>query len=161
MTCETGGASGSLKRTFLDWQGCAALAIAIATASPVHADVRVTGDVTAVRVEATRSNVAQVLSALESVFRLRVNTSVTLDRSVGGSFTGSLTEVVSRLLEGHNYFIRRQAGEIEVTVVGVKGDRAIAAERPRTSAGYGLALHARTTEQRQRSEKMSGYPVGR
>ena len=157
MTCETGGASGSLKRTFLDWQGCAAaaLAIAAATASPVHADVRVTGDVTAVRVEATRSNVAEVLSALESVFRLRVNTSVTLDRSVGGSFTGSLTEVVSRLLEGHNYFIRRQAGEIEVTVVGIKGDRAIAAEQPRPSGGYGLA-QSRTPANNSQPQNRAG-----
>jgi len=144
MTHETGGASGSLKRWSLDWHDCAtaalAIAIVIVTGVPVHADVRVTGDVTAVRVEATKSNVAEVLVALESAFHLRVNTSLVLDSSVGGTFTGSLTQVVSRLLEGHNYFIRRQASEIEVTVVGIKGDRAIAVERPRPPAGYGLAL---------------------
>jgi hypothetical protein len=145
MTHETGGASGSPKRGFLQCHGCAAaaLAIAIVTGGPVHADVRVNGDVTAVRVEATTSNVADVLSALESAFHLRVKTSVVLDSSVGGTFTGSLTHVVSRLLEDYNYFIRRQAGEIEVTVVGSKGDRAIAVEQPRMPAGYGLALQSR------------------
>jgi hypothetical protein len=34
-----------------------------------------------------------------------VNTSVVLDRAVSGTFTGSLAQVFSRLLEGHNYFI--------------------------------------------------------
>jgi hypothetical protein len=147
MTWQTGSASSPRKRWFLDWQGCAAaaLAIAIVTASPVHADVRVNGDVTALRVEAANSNVAEVLSALASVCHLRVNTSVVLDSPVGGTFTGSLTQVASRLLEGHNYFIRRQAGEIEVTVVGIKGDRAIAAERPRPAAGYGLAQSRAST----------------
>ena len=146
MTDETGGASGPPRRRLSEWHGCvaAAVAVALVTATPLHADVRLNGDVTAVRVEATNSNVAEVLASLESAFHLRVNTSVILDGSVGGTFTGSLTEVVSRLLEGHNYFMRRQAGEIEVTVVGIKGDRAIAAERPRPSAGYGLAVQART-----------------
>ena len=147
MTHETGGPSGFLKRGFMERQHCvaAALAFAIVTASPVHADVRVTGDVAAVRVEATNANVAEVLSALESAFRFRINAPVVLDHPVGGTFTGSLTQVLARMLEGYNYFIRREAGEIEVIVVGIKGDRAIAAERPRTSAGYGLALHSRTT----------------
>lgn len=143
MTHETGGASGTLKRWFWRDYAAAILAIMIVTGGPVHADVRVNGDTTAVRVEATKSNVAEVLSALESTFHLRVNTSVILDGSVGGTFTGSLREVVARLLEGHNYFIRRQASEIEVTVVGTKGDRAIPIERPQPSAGYGFARQSR------------------
>jgi hypothetical protein len=142
MNHQTIGPRSLLKRRGLDWRAriAAALAGVIVTAGTVHAEVRVNGDVTAVRVEATESNVAEVLFALETAFHFRVNTSVALDSSVGGTFTGSLTQVVSRLLEGHNYFIRRQASEIEVTVVGIKGDRAIAVERPRPPAGYGLAL---------------------
>jgi len=147
MTHETGGASGALKRWFLQCHGCAAaaLAIAIVTGGPAHADVRVNGDVSAVRVEATTSNVAEVLAALESAYHVRVNTVVVLDSSVGGTFTGSLTQVVSRLLEGYNYFIRRRASEIEVTVVGSRGDQAIAVEQLRPSAGYGLAVRPQTS----------------
>jgi hypothetical protein len=116
-----------------------ALAIVIATAVTVHAEVGVNGDTTAVRVDATQSNVAEILSALESAFQFRVNTSVVLDRAVSGTFTGSLAQVLSRLLEGHNYFIRRQATEIEVTVIGMQGDRAVAVEPPRPPSAYSLA----------------------
>ncbi len=91
-----------------------------------HADVRVKGDATAVQVDATRSNVGEVLSALESAFRLRVRASVALDRQVGGRFTGPLAQVLPRLLDGYNYFIRVRATEIEVDVLGVPGSRAAA-----------------------------------
>jgi hypothetical protein len=44
---------------------------------------------------------------------------VVLDRAVSGTFTGSLAQVLSRLLEGHNYFIKWQATEIEMIVIGL------------------------------------------
>jgi hypothetical protein len=46
------------------------------------------------------------------LLRQHVNTSVVPDRAVSGSFTGSLAQVLSRLLEGHNYFIEWRASEI-------------------------------------------------
>ncbi len=108
----------------------AALAAVIVTAVAAHAEVRVSGNAAAVRIDATRSNVAEVLSALETPFRLRVKTSTALDRAVTGTFAGSLAQVLSRLLEGQNYFVRWQATEIEVTVVTTPGDRATAVTRP-------------------------------
>jgi hypothetical protein len=99
------------------------------TARPTHAEVRVNGDAAAIHVEATQSNVAEVLSALESTVRLRVRTSMLLNRDVSGSYTGSLAQILPRLLQGYNYVIRRQASEIEVTVIGLPTDRAAAARR--------------------------------
>jgi hypothetical protein len=49
-----------------------------------------------------------------------VNTSVVLDRAVSGTFTGSLAQVLSRLLEDHNYFIKWQATAIEMIVKGLQ-----------------------------------------
>jgi hypothetical protein len=70
-----------------------------------------------------------------------VNTSVVLDRAVSGTSTSSLAQVLSRLLlEGHNYFIKWQATEIEVIVIGLQRDRAVAIERPRLPPGHSLAL---------------------
>ena len=63
-----------------------------------------------------------------------------LDRAVSGTFTGSLAQVLSRLLEGHNYFLKWQATEIEVIVIGLQRDRAVAIERPRLPPGHSLAL---------------------
>src|ERR1700686_2709300 len=113
MTHETVGPRSLLKRRFLDWRdrAAAALAVVIVTAGTVHAEVRVNGDAGALRVVATQSNVAEVLSALESSFRLRVNTPMVLDRAVSGTFTGSLAQILSRMLHDYNYIIRWQATE--------------------------------------------------
>ena len=69
-----------------------------------------------------------------------VNASVVLDRAVSGTFTGSLAQELSRLPEGHNYFIKWQATEIEMIVIGLQRDRAVSIERPRLPPGHSLAL---------------------
>lgn len=142
MTHETVGPRSLLKRRFLDWRdrAAAALAVVIVTAGTVHAEVRVNGDAGALRVVATQSNVAEVLSALESSFRLRVNTPMVLDRAVSGTFTGSLAQILSRMLHDYNYIIRWQATEIEVTVIALQGDRAVAVAPPRLPTGSSPAL---------------------
>jgi hypothetical protein len=142
MTHETAGPRSLLKRRFLDWRdrAAAALAVVIVTASTVHAEVRVNGDASALQVVATQSNVAEVLSALESAFRLRVNTPMVLDRAVSGTFTGSLAQILSRMLQDCNYFIRWQATEIEVTVIGLKGDRTAVVQRPRPPKSPAMSL---------------------
>jgi hypothetical protein len=103
------------------------------TASAVHADVRVSGDAEAVHLDADSSTVAEALSALESTFHVRVKTSTVLDRALCGTYTGALPEILPRLLRGYNYFIRRQASEIEVTVIGLRGDTAAVAKRARVA----------------------------
>jgi hypothetical protein len=144
MTHGTAGPGRLLKRLFLDWRdrAGAALAVVIVTVTAVtaHAEVRVNTDATAVRIDATQSNVVEVLAALESTFRLRVSTSVVLDKAVSGTFTGSLAQVLSRLLQGYNYFIRRRANEIEVTVIGLQGDRVAAVARPRPPPNPAMSL---------------------
>ena len=132
MTRQAINQSRPPRRRFWDRRArdAAALAIAIATAGAVHADVRVSGDARAVRVDATQSNVAEVLSALETACGLRVKTSAVLDRPVNGTFTGSPSKILSRVLRDYNYFIRYRSTEIELTVIGLQGDGAAALARP-------------------------------
>lgn len=117
-----------------------------------HADVRVNGDATAVQVDATGSNVGEVLSALESAFRLRVRASVALDRHVGGRFTGPLAQVLPRLLDGYNYFIKVQATDIEVDVLGLPGSHAatLAPRRPPPTNAMSLSESVRLNSQMSR-----------
>jgi hypothetical protein len=131
-THETVGRSSLSKRRFLDWRDrvTAALAVVIVTAGTVHAEVRVNGDASALQVVATQSNVAEVLSALESAFRLRVKSPIVLDRAIGGTFTGPLAQILRRILEDYNYSIRWQETEIDVTVIGLTGDRAAVVQQP-------------------------------
>jgi hypothetical protein len=131
MVHETVGPSSSLKRRIFNWRdrAASALVILVVMAGTVRADVRVRGDPTAVQLDATRSNVAEVLSALESAFRLRVNTSMVLDKPVGGAYTGSLANVLSRILQGYNYVIRSEPTEIEVTVMAQQANHGAAVQR--------------------------------
>jgi hypothetical protein len=142
MTHETVSQSSLPRRRFSDWRARAAAALAVVTVTTgtVHAEVRVNGDASAVQVDATRSNVAEVLSALETACGLRVNTATALDRPVSGTFTGSLAQVLSRMLQGYNYFIRHQATEIEVTIIGLQGDRAAEVTRPRPPPSPAMSL---------------------
>lgn len=113
----------------------AAVAVLIVTTGAVQANVRVSGDATAVQLNATAATVAEALSALQSRFRVRVKASTSLDRSIGGIYTGALPKIVSSLLQGYNYFIKRHGAEIEVIVIGSQGDRAAEARRARVTAG--------------------------
>jgi hypothetical protein len=63
-----------------------------------------------------------------------------LDRAVSGTFTGSLEQVLSRMLQGYNYFIRRQETEIEVTVIVLQVDHAAAVARPRVPKSPAMSL---------------------
>jgi hypothetical protein len=116
---------------FPDWRARAAKAVAVvvAMAGTVHAEVRVDGNATALQLDADRSNVGEVLSALETACGLRIKTSMALDRPVSGTYTGSPAKILSRVLQGYNYVIRYEANEIELTVVG-HGDRDAARARP-------------------------------
>jgi hypothetical protein len=76
------------------------------------------------RVEAQRASLAEILSALEARFQVRHATSVALDKvAVGGVYSGTLEDVLKRLLAGVNYVIRmREGGAVEITIVGWPGD---------------------------------------
>jgi len=142
MTHEAVGQCSLPRRRFSVWRArvVAILAVAIVTADAVHAEVHVNGDASALQVVATQSNVAETLSALETTFRLQVNTPIVLDRAIGGTLAGSLAQVLSRLLEGYNFFIRYHATEIEVTVIGPRGERAVAVTQRRPPPNLAMSI---------------------
>jgi hypothetical protein len=109
---------------------------AMVLAHAVRAEVQVTADAGAFQVHATGSTVGEVLSALETACGLRVKSSAPLDRSVNGTFRGPLVQVLSRALQGYDYFISHRADAIEVTILGPHGDRpaALAPRPPPTPA---------------------------
>jgi len=149
MTHETVDPGTLLRHRAPDWRAraAAALAVVMLTAGAVHAEVRVNGDAGAVQVDATGASVDEVLSALGTAFPVRVKTSMALDRAVSGTFTGSLAQILSRMLQGYNYFIRRQDTEIEVTVIASQGNRAAALARPPPTPAMSLSQAARRKNQ--------------
>jgi hypothetical protein len=142
MTHETVSHSGAPRRRRRDWRARAAAAFTavIMTAGTAHAEARVNADASAVEVYATRSNVAEVLSALQAACGLRVNVSTALDRPISGTFTGSLAQILSRVLQGYNYVVRHRATEVEVTIIGLQSDGAAAIVRARPPATPAMSL---------------------
>lgn len=123
----------------------AVFAITMLSATSAHADVRVSGDATALRVDANQVQVADVLSALRATVDVRVSAQVVLDRPISGSYAGSLGQVLARVLEGYNYVVKARDGQTEIVVLGRRGDQAVA-PRPVTppAAPRSLAAEWRT-----------------
>jgi hypothetical protein len=111
----------------------AALCTIVASATacgPARAEVRVEGDVEAVRLEADAATVADVLSAL-APFNVSYRTSIPLADRVSMTYAGPVEQAVTRMLTGFNYVLKRDNGAIEIIVLGRHGSRAIAVEAPK------------------------------
>jgi hypothetical protein len=134
-------------RRHLHWHELSTAAFAIAmlaaTTAAAHADVRVNGNVIALTIEASESHVAEVLSALGPTLQVRVSTEIPLDRRINGSYTGSLRQVLSRVLEGYNYVLKRRDTVTEVIIVGLPGDRVTAAAPMQPAPARSLAAEWR------------------
>src|SRR5215470_16588022 len=98
------------------WQcsSVVALTLACGAATPAAAEVNVEGNAAAVRVVTSRDTVADVLSALGTTFNVRYRSATALDAAAQASYSGSVEQVIARLLDGYNYVIKRKAETIEV-----------------------------------------------
>jgi hypothetical protein len=107
--------------------------LACALATIARAEVRVEGDPAAMRVTTSRETISEVLSALAAAHHFRYRTAVRLDASANAVYSGSLREVIARLLDGYNYVIKGNRGTIEINVTGRRGE--VAPRPPRTRRG--------------------------
>jgi hypothetical protein len=98
----------------------AVLIVALAQAVPraAQAGVRVEGRIESVVIVVHDAPVRDALAALSARFALRVHDSRALDRSVTGTYRGTLRQVVAQLLAGLDYVARHANGTIEVRILG-------------------------------------------
>jgi hypothetical protein len=90
-----------------------------------RAEVIIEGTPAALLVTTTKDAISDVMSALASTFNVRYRTSIRLDAAAGSKYSGSLGEVIGRLLDGYSYVIRKDQDVFEVVVVGSNGTRPI------------------------------------
>jgi hypothetical protein len=83
------------------------------------AETRVSGGLEAVRIEAHDASLEEIFGALGAKFNLRYRTKVPLGRAVNGVYSGSLSRVLARLLDGYDHVVQRSPGGIEVTIIGL------------------------------------------
>ena len=82
-----------------------------------YAQVQVSGQSDAVRIEATDATLREVLDALRANFNLRYRSDHALDTPLTGTFGGSLPRVAARVLDGYDFVIKITAQGIDVLVV--------------------------------------------
>lgn len=104
----------------------AALACSLATAA--SAEVHVEGDLSALRVTTSGDALSDVLSAVGVRLPVKYRTSVPLNAEIKGAYSGSLSQVVSRLLDGYNYVIKQDRELTEIIVLGKRGEAAVVPE---------------------------------
>jgi hypothetical protein len=97
---------------------------------PDGVSVRVQGDMAAVRLDARRTTIAGVLSALDAAFDMSYRSSIVLDEEITGTYAGSLRRVISRVLDGYNYVIKQGDAKLDVIILGRRGERAVPVATP-------------------------------
>lgn len=104
------------------WITRSVLAAALMCAATVsaRAEVRVEGDEARVRVVADKEPLADVLAALKAKFRLSF-AAVTVERQVTGTYSGTLHQVVVRLLDGFDFVVGRSGEGVEIIQVAPRG----------------------------------------
>lgn len=100
------------------------------------AEVHVEGSPPAVRVTTSRDTISGVLSALAVTFKVRYRTSIPLNATADGTYSGSLRQVISRLLDGYNYVVKTDDSKtVEIVVLSKRGEAASPPTAPADKPG--------------------------
>ena len=97
--------------------------------------VRLQGTVDSLRLEVRDSKIATVLAVMGRAFNVQFRSSTALDDPITGTYAGSLTRVIARILDGYDYAIMHEGPVVEVAVFGRSRGRAQPAP-PTPSAMY-------------------------
>ncbi len=107
------------------WLPALVLVLLALACSPdaARAEVSVEGTAAALRVEAQQAPLTEVLEAIERSLGVRHSALIALDGlTVGGTYKGTLEDVLRRLLAGLNYMIATREGAIEVVILSRPSD---------------------------------------
>ena len=109
--------------------GVLSLVLWTGTSASASAEVIITGTPDQVRVEATNATLEELLSGLHDKFGLSYRIGKSLDDKIEGTYTGSLTSVVKRLVRNHDFVIsgefNGEKSALVVVVLGQSGSPAI------------------------------------
>jgi hypothetical protein len=80
--------------------------------------VRLQGSAESLRLEVHGGTIGAVLAAMGRAFNVHYRSSTALDDDVSGTYAGSLSRVIGRLLDGYDYAIKHDGSALEVAVFG-------------------------------------------
>lgn len=101
--------------------GLAAAGLLLLASQPGRAEVLLEGSAAAVRLEATQATVDEILAALGRTYNVRYRTTLALDRSITGTYSGPLAQVIARVLVGYDYVARTSPDAIDIAYIRPRG----------------------------------------
>ena len=107
-----------------------------------HAKVEIEGVESNLRVRASGEAISEILAALSAVVSVRYRTPVSLDSKISGTYSGSVEQVIARLLRDYNFVIDHKGEVIEVSVYGAGRDDRSTQELPLGPAFPATAVEA-------------------
>jgi hypothetical protein len=112
------------KGNTLGWRVTVAIWLAViaallrATLGPVSAETQVRGQPDDMYLQAENASIGEILASLSAEFKLTYKLASNLDRTVTGVYSGTLQQVLVRVLDSHDYFIRNLDDRVEIVVLG-------------------------------------------
>ena len=92
------------------------LMLAIASTA-AFAETKVSGTSQAVRIEAKDTSIEEILNALRNSFGLQYRLNGKLEKKITGNYAGPLDRVLTRVLAGNDFVMKRVDGKIEVSLL--------------------------------------------
>jgi len=93
---------------------------------PALAAATVRGQPANMQLHTENATIREVLNALSSAFKLTYKLPPNVGRQVSGLYTGTLHQVLTRVLDGNDYIVKVSDAGVEVVVLGESGKTAIA-----------------------------------
>jgi hypothetical protein len=90
------------------------------------AEVRVSGTPDRVVVQTSDAPMPEILTAMHTAFELEVTLKGTIAQKFSGMYSGSVRQVLGRLLTGENYVLRTTADGISIIALGKSASAAAA-----------------------------------
>jgi hypothetical protein len=114
------------------------------------AKTKVDGDLEAVSLTVEEAPVSEVLAALSAKFGFVYTPTPGLDRTIGGIYSGTIQQVLERVLDGCDYAVSFSGETIELKVLGPSGSTArpsgLSAPQPTVAAASPAANAAPPTQ---------------
>jgi hypothetical protein len=107
---------------------CAAVIFALlgTVLGPASAATEVRGQPDQMQLRVENASIKEVLDALSATFKLTYKLPPSIGREVSGLYSGTLHQVLARILDGNDYIVKVLDNGIEVVVLGTSGATTIA-----------------------------------
>src|SRR5262245_31251050 len=94
-----------------------ALILTVAPMGAAPAGARVEGQVVSMQLQAMNASVREALDALPREFKVTYHLPPDIQRHVTGRYSGTLKQVLARILDGYNYIVEMGEGGTRIMVL--------------------------------------------